>query len=141
MLQRGALPIWSRLGIWLIMPSKMARLTLGKVALNQEGAIFQRRKKAKSKPCTNKTHPISPEDTIHIKTIQTTNHTIQPRVTKPLLWLHTIHPLTKYKPHQYAHHFQIANQTSQGITTLQLTRPTIIFDPHDHKGLLLNQSR
>ena len=51
------------------------------------------------------------------------NHTnYQPyysaRVTKLLLWLHIIHPLTKHRPYQHVNQFQIANQTLQGITTL-----------------------
>ena len=46
------------------------------------------------------------------------------RVTKLLLWLHIIHPLTKHRPYQHVNQFQIANQIPQGIITLQLTRPT-----------------
>ena len=97
---------------------KNGKIDLGEVVLNQKGIVFQRRKKAKPKPCTNKTHPINPGDTLHTRTTRITSHTTQLRVIKLLLWLHIIHPPTKHKPYKHANQFQIANQTPQGIITL-----------------------
>ena len=102
--QQEALPIWLKPGIWLIMQSRMARLTWEKVAPNQKGAIFQRRKKAKPKPYTNKTNPINPGDTPHTKITQTISPITQTRVIKHLPWFLTIHlPITKHKLYKHTY--------------------------------------
>ena len=102
MQQQEALPILLKSGIWLIMQSRMARLTWEKVAPNPRGVISQRRKKAKPKPYTNKASPINLGDTPHTKTIQTISLITQTLEIRHLPWL-PILPLQITKPRLYKH--------------------------------------
>ena len=119
MRQHEALPIWLKPEIWLIMQSRMARLTWEKIASNQKGAIFQRRKKAKPKPYIDRIGPINRGDTPHTKIIQTISPITQPRVIRHLPWLPTLHlPITKLRLYKHVNQLQTASHTLQGIITL-----------------------
>ena len=104
---------------------KNGKIDLGESSSKPKRGGLPKKKKGE----TQAVYKRNPEDMPRTKIIPIISPITQPRVIWCLPWL-PILPLqiTKPRPYKHARQFQIANQTLQGIITLQIIRPTIIHD-------------